>query len=196
MKPAVPRWAPTSTHYRGGTSGHGCPRPVATPIPRPLVTSRPPDPSFLRVMMDRAVFILCKNCESASEVWVPAQPGPAVSGGGRPGDARGGRRREGRGRRGSLAGAQLGPHWPSVPSAPLLSQVVGRTRRRLFGPVRSSQQRPRARGKGAQARPVSGTNNDRRKRSGNAAHSAQLLQHGRVGAASNAPEPLARRGAC
>lgn len=88
VKPAVPRWAPTSTHHRGGTSGHGCPRPVATPIPRPLVTARPPDPSFLRVMMDRAVFILCKNCESASEVWVPVPArrcaGRQEAGGARP----------------------------------------------------------------------------------------------------------------
>lgn len=153
VKPAVPRWAPTSTHHRGGTSGHGCPCPVATPIPRPLVTARPPDPSFLCVMMDRAVFILCKNCESASEVWVPVPARPCLGAAGPEmrGAAGGGR--------GAAAGAPWpGPSWGSVLSAPLLSQVVGRTRRRLFGPVRSSQQRPRARGKGAQARPVSGTN--------------------------------------
>lgn len=48
----------------------------------------PPDPSFLRVMMDRAVFILCKNCESASEVWVPVPArrcaGRQEAGGARP----------------------------------------------------------------------------------------------------------------
>lgn len=102
VKPAVPRWAPTSTHHRGGTSGHGCPRPVATPIPRPLVTARPPDPSFLRVMMDRAVFILCKNCESASEVWVPVPARPCLGAAGP----------EMRGAAGGGRGAAAGAPWP------------------------------------------------------------------------------------
>lgn len=70
--------------------------------PRPLVTARPPDPSFLRVMMDRAVFILCKNCESASEVWVPVPARPCLGAAGP----------EMRGAAGGGRGAAAGAPWP------------------------------------------------------------------------------------